>query len=1824
MAPLPEAFFPSLDKCFSGDIQLLSWKKAFLCMCDRTSRGDDADQLHAFLSHPDSVQLLSNCLNGFPSPSAKSKTDFESKTAAIHAETNAQSSYDLKEIKADALWLSEKAGIDEISALRVTILEWQNRPATRLLIRYAGEETTSLQSATGADNLRASLAGPALAEVLNRKNLTNDDPAEFHLEKSRRLRLRSTYLSERSHVIKVARKLLSFFHLSRVEPDATQQLSTHQSALCELGVNIFHHKLKGGNWHDFSENCIDAIRSRLTSLTGDAGWLSATESSQQVEDLWSTTLVEEILHIVQILFYQLQASKEIPSASLVLSWLKLMVDHSFLEPLVIPCQDPLEVLVPLQGLVSLTTVALLKLQSSINSIMNKSFLKGKVPDSSKTQYFLSKDEIGQIHEMFMSEGLECRTANPGAFSWGMILHTMQELAINDKEARELEQFHSAVDSFQSNTPDSNFGQSSEFSLYEDLLERTRGPNYTIEESIAILTSDAMKEVVFDTIVALATKVEPTSAVDDQLMGNWIRAVLLDFLQSALKFLDYSPEILEAVLAILNGPAAEPQWLSDSQAPPLTDPRLMFVQDDGLMDNVFRIAQSRFPYETVPFLKLCRALVSKDLVDEEGFPLIAAELENMVSFTQIVRDGFHGYQTVREDENANLVTLIEPLPMVSASPRRLISSRDVGNALVVTASSQIPSMAVGQVVSESRPAVIRWHHQYSCLSYLGSWLEEWNEQGGFAAGYGEDTVADSIGLLADLIIAAKDAQAQNGGRSGAKRILELASDGLCHQGDIISLIFEIFERNLPLIGSRTGLEAVLESTVVCLRFIHALLEVLPGRVWPFLSRSGLLGTEGKGAVMTTIISAAEVTSGDYPFLLSCVRLFEAAVDDAASRAVLRRTPTNVNGKAVNAADWTAGVPSHMMRGILLNFTRIMVDAYNSNGNWRFNAIEQRFEVNTSLARTFERIIYYAYGTNEDEKPDLKATGVFSSAADYLLEVMRPESTDDLPFNSLLRLILDGLQTPSTLYLRYLALVQKQVLSTLDFSLRLLQAARCLKLPSSLLEEQLFKATPALVKLYALDDVYRFPVVSILEILIKSAASNSAKEPPSLVGHLGPESACLFLDILSQFDQPFNEQRLRLAVWHLLSTIISKRQPWLAVYILTGTSPRQSLKKDDKHKEISMRGAPFLQIALDTLAKIEQTDLQIALSLLEFVSHAQEHWPWATPELKKHPQFLTSIVNYVSKLKISSLAVTDQVFATRIAAVIADLCGVYLHAAKDMQDQGFYKTMIPMVSWFSKDAVDVSAYNASLHANLKKNFEMRYQGCKLADFKRSPLQSRSLGAGYYYDVELGQKLLSYDFAWTGTRNQGFAEEFQRANLNLSLVEAQVNLLYSWKFFAIEHCEDFMADREVQKSMALVVKSCLEANTRGVPQEAIFERIQQTRAEFAQALLQRLVTIGARGAEVFGLLKVVWDALRSRHSSYEEAIINDDTEYYRLLLNVLFLALQFHLDTPSRAAPETLTKKAEVSSDLGVVVEIVKVVVAQGFKSLVTYLHEQPEKCTPKDFALLTAILQSALQVKNVDRLFEHIAYHIADNDTARLATALFSWADQRMVAGDPVYGELSISLLVKLSTIPMLAEHLAVETVLARISTSRISNFMRQSNGFGPFDPVPRIYSIWTGGILPLCLNLLFHVMRTAPEVAAFLNQYEGQLRRSAESFASRAASVSGVASTRQVTLSMVSEAYSLALVSMILTRFREAGASIGVDAQAIQELKWDKARVKEDIEELLERKQSLRARIVATSDKELELARQKPVDAASGAGNRLEEKIMNELKATLACLGGDEA
>lgn len=246
-------------------------------------------------------------------------------------ETNGKSSFDLNEVKADALWLSEKAGIDETAALRIVVLEWQNRPAKRLATGFSTEETTSLQSAAGSENFRGSLAGPSLANILNQAAKT-EAPQSFEKEENRRLRLREVYLSEASHVLKTLRKLLALSHHDGLSAHSTDSAShSRKLALKKLGSTIFKNKSSGDELNRFLQDCINSIRSRLTSLERDEGWLSASESSEELENVWRTNLVEEIIHIMQLVFHQVQGSNEIPKADLLISWLQLMSDYRFME-----------------------------------------------------------------------------------------------------------------------------------------------------------------------------------------------------------------------------------------------------------------------------------------------------------------------------------------------------------------------------------------------------------------------------------------------------------------------------------------------------------------------------------------------------------------------------------------------------------------------------------------------------------------------------------------------------------------------------------------------------------------------------------------------------------------------------------------------------------------------------------------------------------------------------------------------------------------------------------------------------------------------------------------------------------------------------------------------------------------------------------------------------------------------------------------------------------------------------------------------------------------------------------------------------------------------------------------------------------------------------------------------------------------------------------------------------------------------------------------------------------------------------------------------------
>ena len=115
-----------------------SWKSIFLTL----SSGD----LHRLrivtpLLHEDRVfDLLTNSLDQPPPANSTTRSTFDTLTSAINVTPTRNDRYDIKQIKENALWLSKTVKVDEVQALRLTILEWQQSTSVQLAEGDAEDE----------------------------------------------------------------------------------------------------------------------------------------------------------------------------------------------------------------------------------------------------------------------------------------------------------------------------------------------------------------------------------------------------------------------------------------------------------------------------------------------------------------------------------------------------------------------------------------------------------------------------------------------------------------------------------------------------------------------------------------------------------------------------------------------------------------------------------------------------------------------------------------------------------------------------------------------------------------------------------------------------------------------------------------------------------------------------------------------------------------------------------------------------------------------------------------------------------------------------------------------------------------------------------------------------------------------------------------------------------------------------------------------------------------------------------------------------------------------------------------------------------------------------------------------------------------------------------------------------------------------------------------------------------------------------------------------------------------------------------------------------
>lgn len=1490
-------------------------------------------------------------------------------------------------------------------------------------------------------------------------------------------------------------------------------------------------------------------------------------------------------------------------------------------------------------LTSLISLAVLKIHLVIDDLES-----GKYTTWDPSTYLLDGGIIERLTNCFFAATqMGPSPATPPAFAWAIIIWRLTSQASVLEEGREL-----LLDS----TPGSTRSLPPPSALEEAVLPLSRWESGD-QTPFQDLAEACSEHGVLRLIAQLLTiGMAGFGTVVDQVSRDRFRLLFLQLLRAAMSggILQYSPDLIVSAHTIMTGDRTFQNWTSP-EAPRYADPIVSFCLEDEtvLRPLLLDEARQRYPYEIIPFLKFFSALTRGQKPSYDGIPIIFHDIHQAKTLMQRLPEGFMGYRLEHEEENANHVALTVDLPQfvksaTSSFPSRL---RLLGSNAPITAEASMIIVAntEGTIVDDrAQPYVALWRYSHSAFEYLSHFLSTY-VVGSNKVEYAtqqpasREEVTEIIGFFADVLHSSLQPSGSQVDRTACPEELLTALDiSIEHKQDTASLILAIFEEEILRLCQEPGNESMLELLVNCTHFLQALIVIAPNRVWPWLARSKLLESDGNGGGLASILIGTEMVLGRYDFLVGCIRLFTALVDDAVDRSVSRKSNdkalTRLNGNGASTLE--SGTSEKIMSTTLLTFGRTLASIYEGSLGWKYNRVEERLEINIGICETFTNILRLAYSVDDSPNLSQKLTKRIAPIADFITELYLTKSENDLPTNPILASLLSGADLiKSSLLTSSAALWKHQTQATLTFSAMLVRVAMLLNKPWTHLEQQLFKATPLLARLYATSDVWKSPVVLLLEALVRGAVrvvedpqmsdeaskKHDQKEPPSLLGHLGPRTAKNFLTVLSQLDEPLRIVEIQKNVWNLLTAVVTCKQQWFALYLLTGNTPREAMRSKPTSPSEDSRSRALLTRALDTITNMDfdtpNRSWPLSTAMLEFVTSAQNNWSWAMGDLSQRKAFIQQLLTFLKWMAKqpqeakTDIAIYIRSYQNKFASLAAEVLSMYLHGSRQTGDVTPLKDVVPSLSYLEENALELPSYNISLHSNLKANFEKKFRGATLANLKRTTLYPATFGPGFFYDVDLANRLFGFDNGWANPRTgQGFQGEVIRANLNLSLVESQIQLLHSWKLLSLELSHVVSKDERLINVLVRVVKECMKANAQSTLPEPLFGQLMISRADLAFALLKKLVEAKITTPEARQLLSSVWDAIRAATADFDNVFSSPQVNYYRSLLRILYLSLQFHLiEDPKKnesevsfrssfrgTVPQSHSDYTEPISNK--LMEILSDTVAKGFRSLATQLHDEPDTVSPSDFALLTALLQRIINIPEMVRWQTQAALLFANSNTLRYATSLFSWSDKLTVqhngVADPVYGELSLLFILSLSTLPSLAESMAVEGVLSQLNTANLMNYFRRPGGMGPFDNPPRLHSIWAKCILPLCLNLLFSVdAPIAAEVSSFLNQFPEQLARSSNALNSRYAN--------KITLALASETHSLAAISSILDSFRAQGPKLGVQASDIPPLDWDKENVKEDIEGWMARKGALRERVV-------------------GFDERDEDRVVEQLQAAGVCLG----
>lgn len=1315
----------------------------------------------------------------FEKPSAQTKSDFDARTAAINVTPAQDGKYDIKVIKEDALWLSKTVNLNEVAALRVTVIEFQTRPQCHLLGPLSTQDVINLQQAVGADGSQASslLASVNAADTLDVDKIWS----EFNTDENRHRRLLEIYLSERRHFLAFVDSILNLM----LENTYTTHLPGPKAALCQqlqklTFGNADPTEVRNVRREELVSKYIGLLPEFIASAdNGPADILS----SLGLELDWLRTAATETLHLLASIFQLIDLVDAFLPADIVSSWFGFVDAYGFLDGLQGVDEQTNELLQPTKSLVCIISMKMLNLPRSVP------FLDGEITDlhPDEDSYITSENVLKQVDETVNNAAdAALVTAGPVVFTWTLIVQQMLRSHHERQERRDLQQNRQAQEGFEREVQHiearpgvgrrSSAGSivSMESQSYDKFLNNVYGSTSQQQQDLQRIEQMAMAVTAGGQMHSFLTATayslgEGHTAPFRPNLGARMRGVILDFLVFSFPVVGYITESISTFFAVIS--AGRRYWdITSSRfgrqlaSNPRHDIVIHAMRNPSAMQQYVGQIWLRWPYEFTPFTTLCKEILMSPALD------LLPSLAETSSLTFYLPDPF--WEFAEDEADMGRLYLREDVPLFSVSRARKLLT--LGPEPFC-----IPAGATGQLASETS-RIVQVQYEHSTLALLGKRLETNLNVDSYDLALGPleaDDLAEAISFLATTVRsesakAAASSSVLLAGNTAALDVLAEAGQNLPANKDIITIVTDTLDSFVD--GDLVDLEAPgIRVITACLQFLDSILPTSPGRVWSYLTRCDLLMSASKAGRLSRITGTLDLIEEQFDLLLTVVNFFSSLVESAVASAVHRKIDSKTNSRATEHDLIWQGTSTKALTQVTLSIAHTSVDILENTLTWRFQSEVHRSILVGGVMPVLTKLLTYSLGMGDDEGRNTVLAHL-EPAAQYILDGYLTSSAS-LRFQPFLASMLVALGLPdSTVYQRRAEIISNRQLAILDFATTLIRVANSQDKPATAIEGQILKCSSLLARLCATGAKYTDSTLSLLGALAERISRDDS-ETPSLLGYLGPQVSKSFLQTIARLDQPFNRPTESKNAWAFFSTIMRNGQHWMANCLLTGKTPREALGSDGKLSKLAPNS--ILKTALTRLRSIRALPTSETLAILDLLTSAHNYWQWTVFASQETDNFLNELRAYVRELKpLAVTAKTDTARAcdeARIAAYIAEAFAMHLyHLRKTGREKEFVQELANDIDYYLRDGVAISGYNNSLHANFAKNFSRQYPDFKLESFQRTLLLPRELGTGYYYALDLADKMLMFDPGWAGPRERkGFRNEMETANLNLSLVDAQV---------------------------------------------------------------------------------------------------------------------------------------------------------------------------------------------------------------------------------------------------------------------------------------------------------------------------------------------------------------------------------------------------------------------------------------------------------------------